>query len=550
MPQRTLSTLSDRAPLSSVPSVDLKENGEMVLMGRSSSSSHYQLSANRLISRVHVKARYIAATSPLEPNRIEIICNGWNGLKLVCQGQTWELAKGDSFTSETEGAEIMINVQDARVFVRWPRRDKDQDALGHLSDSTWDESPRPRVPRGGSDLHGSPLRRTTRLTSPESPTPANVSTSNSSLDSLLPPHIEDDDLPVEIYEDASADEKPPQRQNPRNVEASFMTQVADSFSSDLSDPQSDDENDPVGENDPILQSFGPFGPNISGRLGSFAAFTPRKAPTARDSLAAVLESSPLSATSPLGLADTNSPSTGHLAAPPAVTTGLSAEATATITNHVINQLAFSRLSSTPLSTIMSALPAEERRRVTADQLRVLIESTPCVGIIRRQGKDAAGKPLESEYYYTPELDTDEHRRLAVTDGLRKPSLRNCRKQHKVSSLCGLVFVVLKVEWWLMLSSCCSNITGSVLAPPNRSPAIFWCGAGLTRVVSSSPLSSPSVMYWMSHNNRREDCLEKPRHSPHFSVGCCRILPGSRWFCQHTTLYLALSLSRFALGGAA
>ena len=442
-PQRTLSTLSDRAPLSSVPSVDLKENGEMVLMGRSSSSSHYQLSANRLISRVHVKARYIAATNPLEPNKIEIICNGWNGLKLVCQGQTWELAKGDSFTSETEGAEIMINVQDARVFVRWPRRDKDQDALGHLSDSTWDESPRPRVPRGGSELHCSPLRRTTRLTSPESPTPANVSTSNSSLDSLLPPHIEDDDAPVEIYEDASADEKPPQRPMPRNVEASFMTQVADSFSSDLSDPQSDDENDPVGENDPILQSFGPFGPNISGRLGSFTAFTPRKAPGARDSLAAVLESSPLSATSPLGLVNTNSPSTGHSAAPPAATTGLSAEATATITNHVVNQLAFSRLSSTPLSTIMSALPAEERRRVTADQLRVLIESTPCVGIIRRQGKDAAGKPLESEYYYTPELDTDEHRRLAVTDGLRKPSLRNCRKQHKVSSLRGLVVVVVE-----------------------------------------------------------------------------------------------------------
>ena len=442
-PQRTLSTLSDRAPLSSVPSVDLKENGEMVLMGRSSSSSHYQLSANRLISRVHVKARYIAATNPLEPNKIEIICNGWNGLKLVCQGQTWELAKGDSFTSETEGAEIMINVQDARVFVRWPRRDKDQDALGHLSDSTWDESPRPRVPRGGSELHGSPLRRTTRLTSPESPTPANVSTSNSSLDSLLPRHIEDDDVPVEIYEDASADEKPPQRPKPRNVEASFMTQVADSFSSDLSDPQSDDENDPVGENDPILQSFGPFGPNISGRLGSFSAFTPRKAPASRDSLAAVLESSPLSATSPLGLADTNSPNAGHLAAPPAATTGLSAEATATITNHVINQLAFSRLSSTPLSTIMSTLPAEERRRVTADQLRVLIESTPCVGIIRRQGKDAAGKQLESEYYYTPELDTDEHRRLAVTDGLRKPSLRNCRKQHKVSSPRGPVVVMVE-----------------------------------------------------------------------------------------------------------
>ncbi len=463
--QRTLSTLSDRAPLSSVPSVDLNENGETVLMGRSSSSSHYQLSANRLISRVHVKARYIAATNPLEPNKIEIVCNGWNGLKLVCQGQTWELAKGDSFTSETEGAEIMINVQDARVFVRWPRRDKDQDASGHLSDSTWDESPRPRLPRAGSELHGSPLRRTTRLASPESPTPANVSSSNASLDSLIPRHIEDDDAPVEIYEDASADEKSPQRPNPRKGDASFMTQVADSFSSDLSDPQSDDENEPIGENDPIMHSFGPFGPNISGRMTSFAAFTPRKAPAPREALGAVLESSPLPAPSPLHPTHANSPSAPVT---PAAATGLSAEAASTITNHVINQLAFSRLSSTPLSTIMSNLPAEERRRVTVDQLRVLIESTPCVGIIRRQGKDAAGKPLESEYYYTPELDTDEHRRLAVTDGLRKPSLRNCRKQHKVSFACSKwLFVRYQLTW---LPSCCSNITGSGLALRNEPPS--------------------------------------------------------------------------------
>jgi hypothetical protein len=411
--------------------VELNDNGETLLMGRSSSSSNYQLSANRLISRVHVKARYIAATNPLEPNKIEIICNGWNGLKLHCQGETYDLAKGDSFTSETEGAELMVDVQDARVLVRWPRRDKDQDALGHLSDSTWDESPRPRVARAGSELHGSPLRRPTRLASPESPTPANVSASSASLDSLMPRGGEDDDAPVEIYEDASADEKSPQQPKSRDADASFMTQVAESFSSELSEPQSDDEND-LNENDPIAHSFGPFGASISSRLASFSNVTPRKS---RNSLANILESSPLPAPSPLGPADANSATAhGPSDANPATLIGLAPEALSTITNHVINQLAFSRLSSTPLPTIMSNLPTEERKCVTKDQLRIIIESTPCVGIIRRQGKDAAGKPLESEYYYTPELDTDEHRRLAVTDGLRKPSLRNCRKQHKVSFL--------------------------------------------------------------------------------------------------------------------
>ena len=80
---------------------------------------------------------------------------------------------------------------------------------------------------------------------------------------------------------------------------------------------------------------------------------------------------------------------------------------------------------------MSKLPAEERKDLSKDQLRVVLESSSCIGTIARQGKDAAGKPLESEYYYIPEMDTDEQRRLAVTDGLRKPSLRSCRKQHKV-----------------------------------------------------------------------------------------------------------------------
>jgi len=103
-----------------------------------------------------------------------------------------------------------------------------------------------------------------------------------------------------------------------------------------------------------------------------------------------------------------------------------------VSNHVINQLAFSRLSSTPLSTIMANLPAEEKRDLSKDHLRSIIEGTVCIGIIPRQGKDAAGKALESEYYYVPEADDDENRRLAVTDGLRKPSLRACRKQHKVS----------------------------------------------------------------------------------------------------------------------
>ncbi len=456
--QRTLSTVSERAPLSALPFVDLNENGETVLMGRSSNSSHYQLSANRLISRVHVKVRYVPATQPLEPNKVEIICNGWNGLKLHCQGRTWELAKGDTFTSETEGAEIMIDVQDARVLVNWPRKEKSGDATGNLSDSSWDDSPRSRA--GGppaSGMHGSPLRRTTRIESPESPTPAHVSVSSATLQSLLPNPL-DPGASVEIYEDGSADEQELPKLPTADQGQSFLTEVTNSFSSDLSDPGSDGENDPNEENDPIIHSFGPFGANLSNRLASFTHASPKRARLGRVSLGGPAPAGPESPVRFLGASRHNSAS--PTAASP-VQPSLPEAQKATIINHVINQLAFSRLSSNPLSGIMNNLPAEEKKNLVTDLLRTIIESTPCVGIIPRQGKDAAGKPLESEYYYIPEMDIDNQRRLAVTDGLRKPSLRNCRKQHKVSyrptrdSLQGIA------------NRSPSNTTGSDPGPRNR-----------------------------------------------------------------------------------
>ncbi|KAI0905445.1 hypothetical protein F4823DRAFT_136572 [Ustulina deusta] len=398
---RTQSTASERAPLSAVPSLELNENGEMLCMGRSSNSSHYQLSANRLISRIHVKARYIPAVSPLEPNRVEIECNGWNGLKLHCQGRTWELRKGDTFTSETEDTDIMIDVQDARVMVHWPQKVR-HNSIADLSDSTWDESPRSRRRASGpapDSLQSSPLRRHTRIQSPVSPTPA--SRSSSSLNG--PPALDSSEA-VDIYEDASADEQDlPEPVS--GVDVSFAeTEIANTFSSDLSDL--DDENDPDEENDPVVISFGPFGANLSNRLAAIAAGSPKQSPR-------------------IGSSRTTAKASAELEEP--LHPNLDVEA---ITNHVVNQLAFSRLASNPLTAIMNNLPVEEKKDLAKSALRQIIEGTRCVGVITRQGKDAAGKPLESEYYYIPEHDMDESRRVAVTDGLRKPSLRACRKQHK------------------------------------------------------------------------------------------------------------------------
>ncbi|KAE9363586.1 hypothetical protein N431DRAFT_422461 [Stipitochalara longipes BDJ] len=417
--QRTQSSVSERAPLSAVPSIALPENGEPLLMGRSSNSSHYQLSANRFISRVHVEARYIAATVPLEPNKVEIKCKGWNGVKLHCQGRTWELARDDTFTSETEYAEIMLDVQDARVLICWPSRDR-KDSVGAQTDSSWDDENSPSRRRMAAAVSSrkqvmeeSPLRRTTRIESPVSPTPAGPVQSAANLRKLF----SDDAEPavVQVYEDAPS---PEDVENEIAAgESMVSTQAATSFpapvesqSSDLSEP----EEDPDEENDPIVHSFGPFGADISSRMASFThggsqeLTRPQREPVASPNRRA------------------SSESTSQADAIP-------------IVNHVVNQLAFSRLSSTPLSVIMNHLPADlkcgsptnqENKGLTNDELRRLLTATACIGEIHREGKDAAGKPLESEFYYVPEKDDDAERRAAVVDGLRKPSLRNCRKQHK------------------------------------------------------------------------------------------------------------------------
>ncbi|KAM5345088.1 hypothetical protein ACJ41O_010950 [Fusarium nematophilum] len=439
-PPRRPAAASERAPLSAVPAVELSDNGETLIMGRSSNSSHFQLSANRLVSRVHVKARFIAASNPLEPSKIEILCNGWNGLKLHCQGRTWELYKGDSFTSETEGSEIMVDVQDARVLIQWPKR-----AVDSLSDSVWDDSP-PRVRNNAAILQSSPPRRTSRIASPESPTPVVSLSSSRRLQALLPGHRGDHG--IEIYEDDAEPELPEPRrdEDPMDVNVSMRTDATVSFSSEQSDGE---DHNPDEENDPIVHSFGPFGADISCRLASITTkspkmfkgaskrptnpltsaiatdlFAPRQIPSAphspkKQQLQLPREESPLS-----------SPPREASPTPTPELPKMSYETNPAVANHVINQLAFSRLSSTPLSTIMQHLPIEEKSDLAKEDLRDVIESTPCIGIIKRQGKDAAGKLLESEYYYVPEQDDDEQRRAAVVDGLRKPSLRACRKQHK------------------------------------------------------------------------------------------------------------------------
>ncbi|KAK6462597.1 hypothetical protein DFJ63DRAFT_319406 [Scheffersomyces coipomensis] len=99
-----------------------------------------------------------------------------------------------------------------------------------------------------------------------------------------------------------------------------------------------------------------------------------------------------------------------------------------INNILINHLAFSRLSSTPASFLNTISVVTSKLQL--NQLRVLLHNIKCIGVIYREGKDAAGKQLEEEYYYMPENDNDFDRTNLVSNLKGHGGLRSCRRTHK------------------------------------------------------------------------------------------------------------------------
>ncbi|KAL7270562.1 target of SBF [Rhizina undulata] len=420
---RSQSTLSERSPLSALPSIALPENGEPILLGRSSGSCHYQLSASRLISRVHVKASYV--NSPFR-SKVEIECLGWNGIKIHCQGHSWQLERGDIFTSEIEDAEIMLDIQETRVLIAWPEITESESR---------EATPRPRVSRSRSpsvdwleenDENVDPRAAGIRLTRIsrnkissrcDSPTPKR----ESGNPMILPSEsgLATDTL-LEIYEDESTEDydEPQLPEPPSSFErdADSKAKVKLLLDSEQVDEDSDGEDNNL--SDPILQSFDPIAQNFDGsepNLPPMATFS-----TAED----------------LGRSSTpvaSSPNRRRVQSSPGVQTrsvSLSPNKANTIQNHITNQLAFSRLSSTQLSTLYANIPATLLGTLSKERLAVILSEIECVGEVIRTGKDAAGKKLESQYYYIPDKDDDESRRAAVVEGMGRVGLRACRKTHK------------------------------------------------------------------------------------------------------------------------
>ncbi|EMR08830.1 hypothetical protein PNEG_02617 [Pneumocystis murina B123] len=94
-------------------------------------------------------------------------------------------------------------------------------------------------------------------------------------------------------------------------------------------------------------------------------------------------------------------------------------------DSVLTTLAFSPLSAVPLSTLTCLFPSTFLKEDVEKWLR---NAGQFIAEIKREGKDASGKPLENQWYYVPEKDDNEERKASLLPFIRP--IRQSRKIHK------------------------------------------------------------------------------------------------------------------------
>lgn len=388
---------------------------------------------------------------------------GWNGVKIHCQGHAWELSKGDIFTSETEDAEIMLDVQDSRVVLAWPTRTRRarSDSTSTISTPTrtrvtrspsvgWvDDNDENVDPRGNSGRTGRRLFNVS--TEKRNRSPPRRGIGNSSMFRSDPQMTDTfleiyEDEPVADFSDEDHPETPvsPEKEEISNTAIKMPLAPNDDTDDDeelnqlLLEDEDDEENYEEGEEDQEEGEEEGDDDDNEDEDEENEKDIPSPAPEPTLPPMAVFSTAePLCA---LGTPPTSC--TARATSPPtrpSCSASISPNKTTTFRNHIANQLAFSRLSSTPLSVLFSDIPPSLSASITMERLVQTLGSIDCIGEIKRQGRDAAGRPLETEYYYIPDNDTDIGRRAAV-EGMGRVGLRSCRKSHKVGLLFSCLFI--------------------------------------------------------------------------------------------------------------
>ncbi|KAK9476295.1 hypothetical protein V1514DRAFT_337254 [Lipomyces japonicus] len=376
------STSVVRTPLSTILLARLPRSGHFVKMGRSSNSSSVVLSRmNKLISRVHVVARYVK-----NKDSIEVKCVGWNGLQIATPTVDHVLAKGETcLVDANQSVFLEVCGEKARIEVI-EQSEQEKDADDDETDEEVFVSERQRLAIEENERQQ------------EQEQQSNVGFKiwednyESSLDKSDEKKFYDVDMPAEavsptpvnsiaLPREALQNQEPKQEKKSVKHEQHEQHEQHDSKQEQKQDHQEQDQK--------------------------------QKYEYEYEQEQEQEQVSPMQTTANLFASSDNENQIHDLSK---------------LKTHVIAHLAYSRLSTTPLSVLRSSVPIIKSFPI--EIFRSIVKDIACVGVIKRQGKDASGKRLEEQYYYIPEHDLDEHRRRAVEELRGHPGLRSCRKVHK------------------------------------------------------------------------------------------------------------------------
>lgn len=440
-----------RCPLSSVTLVRVPLSGKLVTIGRSSQSCTYALSSrNKLVSRIHVSVFFKCGKH--RNQKLMFKCLGWNGCTVIVPAAAGGSVGGqtDYFVPKDEELEvdymhgITVDVRGERVLV------ETIDDLNEEGEETDEEM----FVRAGSmsnldirtdvidkecaiEEEKSAQTKAARVILPPSSPPMMPSVQEVDIkteNALAPSHglqTNDHDLePLHLEETKSC---------AKVIDS--KKESADALVATISDEGK--------ENLPPSQSF---------KSQKVEVVQPQSQPHTpsrkRNASEALLNMTPAQSPAKKTLLN-NDFELQHQQQQNDTIEAINAshnddDPNDQILHLICNHLAFSRLNSTPLSLLKKSIPKLSDVSLAELESTLLLpvvpttpgfstvvittsreSAVPCIGVIERSGKDAAGKPLEREFYYIPEHDDDEDRRLMV-EQLKggRSGLRACRKTHK------------------------------------------------------------------------------------------------------------------------
>jgi len=134
-----------------------------------------------------------------------------------------------------------------------------------------------------------------------------------------------------------------------------------------------------------------------------------------------------------------SPLPANLASPMSRSESVSSNTSdSALLDALLTTLIFAEVKPTSLPRILFDL-SHRLPNVAQSQILSVLTSTPCIGIVHRSGKDAAGKQLPDEYYYIPEsisllfypeltVDDEDIARRERYYQFARPT-RSCRLKH-------------------------------------------------------------------------------------------------------------------------